>query len=120
MMKNIVQLSLAAAFLIPCAALPAQTGNGLSIGTTAPEFTLPSQDNSPISMAGYKGKWVVLYFYPKDMTSGCTIEAHGFQRDLEKYKAANAVVIGVSLDTPGSHKSFCEKESLTFKLLADP
>jgi len=54
------------------------------------------------------------------MTSGCTIEAHGFQRDLERYKSANAVVLGVSLDTAGSHKSFCEKESLTFKLLADP
>jgi thioredoxin-dependent peroxiredoxin len=119
-MKKILQFSLAAALLVPCAAFPAEAGNALAIGTTAPEFTLPSQDNSPISLADYKGKWVVLYFYPKDMTSGCTIEAHGFQRDLEKYKAANAVVIGVSLDTAGSHKSFCEKESLTFKLLADP
>jgi thioredoxin-dependent peroxiredoxin len=62
----------------------------------------------------------VLYFYPKDKTTGCTIEAHNFQRDLDKYKSANAVVIGVSLDTASSHKSFCEKESLTFKLLADP
>jgi thioredoxin-dependent peroxiredoxin len=119
-MKKILQFSLAAALLIPCAALPAEPGSALSIGTTAPEFTLPSQDNSPISLADYKGKWVVLYFYPKDMTSGCTIEAHGFQRDLDKYKAANAVVIGVSLDTAGSHKSFCDKESLTFRLLADP
>jgi peroxiredoxin Q/BCP len=98
----------------------AKPGNELSIATTAPGFTLPSQNNSPISLADYKGNWVVLYRYPKDMTSGCTIEAHGFQRDLEKYKAANAVVIGVSRDTAGSHKSFCEKESLTFKLLADP
>jgi thioredoxin-dependent peroxiredoxin len=119
-MKKILQFSLAAALLVPNAALPAEAGNALSIGTTAPDFTLPSQDNSPISLADYKGKWVVLYFYPKDMTSGCTIEAHGFQRDLDKYRAANAVVIGVSLDTAGSHKSFCEKESLTFKLLADP
>jgi peroxiredoxin Q/BCP len=118
--KKIFQFSLAAALLIPCAVLSAAAGDALSIGTTAPGFTLPSQDNSPISLADYKGKWVVLYFYPKDMTSGCTLEAHGFQRDLEKYKAANAVVIGVSLDTAGSHKSFCEKESLTFKLLADP
>ncbi|MGA2848803.1 MAG: peroxiredoxin [Terracidiphilus sp.] len=119
-MKKIVEFSLAAALLIPCAAFAAVAGDALSIGAAAPGFTLPSQDNSPISLADYKGKWVVLYFYPKDMTSGCTIEAHGFQRDLEKYKAANAVVIGVSLDTAGSHKSFCEKESLTFKLLADP
>ncbi len=89
-------------------------------GTTAPNFTLPSQDNTPVSLADYKGKWVVLYFYPKDKTQGCTIEAHNFQRDLDKYKALNAVVLGVSLDTADSHKSFCTQESLTFKLLADP
>jgi peroxiredoxin Q/BCP len=119
-MKKILEVSLAAALLVPSAAFSAEAGSALSIGATAPNFTLPSQDNTPITLTDYKGKWVVLYFYPKDMTSGCTIEAHGFQRDLEKYKAANAVVIGVSLDTAGSHKSFCEKESLTFKLLADP
>ena len=89
-------------------------------GTNAPDFTLPSQDNTPITLSSYKGKWVVLYFYPKDKTQGCTIEAHNFQRDLEKYKAANAVILGVSLDTAESHQSFCTKESLTFKLLADP
>jgi peroxiredoxin Q/BCP len=63
---------------------------------------------------------VVLYFYPKDMTQGCTIEAHNFQRDLSKFEAANAVVVGVSVDTPDSHKQFCTKEGLTFRLLADP
>ncbi len=89
-------------------------------GTAAPGFTLPSQDNTPVSLADYKGKFVVLYFYPKDKTKGCTIEAHNFQRDLAKYKAVNAVVLGVSLDTADSHKSFCTQESLTFKLLADP
>ena len=119
-MKKILQFSLAATLLVPSAAFSAEAGNALAIGTTAPDFTLPSQDDSPISLADYKGKWVVLYFYPKDMTSGCTVEAHGFQRDLDKYKAANAVVVGVSLDTAGSHKSFCDKESLTFRLLADP
>jgi len=62
----------------------------------------------------------VLYFYPKDFTGGCTLEAHNFQRDLDKFKTANAVVLGVSLDTADSHKSFCTKESLSFKLLADP
>ena len=89
-------------------------------GMAAPAFSLPSQDNTPVSLGDYKGKWVVLYFYPKDKTSGCTIEAHNFQRDLDKYKALNAVVLGVSLDTADSHKSFCTQESLTFKLLADP
>jgi peroxiredoxin Q/BCP len=61
----------------------------------------------------------VLYFYPKDMTQGCTIEAHNFQQDLPKYDKANAVIVGVSVDSTDSHKEFCAKESLTFKLLAD-
>ena len=95
-------------------------GEILQTGATAPDFSLPSQEDTPVSLAQYKGKWVVLYFYPKDMTTGCTIEAHNFQRDLPKYDALNAVVLGVSLDTVESHKTFCTKDSLTFKLLADP
>ena len=90
------------------------------VGQQAPDFTLPSQDGTPVDIKDLRGKWVVLYFYPKDMTSGCTIEAHNFQRDLPKYEALNAVVLGVSLDTVESHKTFCTKDSLTFKLLADP
>jgi peroxiredoxin Q/BCP len=92
----------------------------LEAGTAAPDFSLPSQEDTSISLSHYKGKWVVLYFYPKDMTTGCTIEAHNFQRDLPKYTELNAVVLGVSLDTVESHKTFCTKDSLTFKLLADP
>ncbi len=91
-----------------------------SVGQDAPGFTLPSQDGSQISLESFRGKWVVLYFYPKDMTSGCTIEAHNFQRDQAQYDAANAVILGVSVDTPDSHKQFCTKEGLTFRLLADP
>jgi thioredoxin-dependent peroxiredoxin len=90
------------------------------IGSPAPNFTLPSQENKQVSLTDYRDKWVVLYFYPKDQTSGCTLEAHTFQRDLPKYEALHAVVLGVSLDTVESHKSFCTKDSLTFKLLADP
>jgi thioredoxin-dependent peroxiredoxin len=90
------------------------------VGSAAPNFTLPSQEDTPVSLSDYKGKWVVLYFYPKDQTSGCTLEAHNFQRDLPKYEALNAAVLGVSLDTVESHKTFCTKDSLTFKLLADP
>ena len=90
------------------------------VGAPAPNFTLPSQDGAPISLESYKGKWVVLYFYPKDQTSGCSLEAHNFQRDLPKYEAANAVVLGVSLDTVDSHKQWCTKDSFTFKMLADP
>ncbi len=95
-------------------------GDILAEGATAPDFSLPSQEDTAVSLSQYKGKWVVLYFYPKDMTTGCTIEAHNFQRDLSKYDALNAVVLGVSFDTVESHKTFCTKDSLTFKLLADP
>ena len=91
-----------------------------TVGQVAPTFTLPSQDGSQISLDSFRGKWVVLYFYPKDMTTGCTIEAHNFQRDQAKFDADNAVVLGVSVDTPDSHKQFCTKEGLTFRLLADP
>jgi len=89
------------------------------VGQTAPTFTLPSQEGTPVSLDSYKGKWVVLYFYPRDMTSGCTREAHEFQNDLEKYKAANAVILGVSVDSVDSHKQFCTKDSLSFTLLSD-
>ena len=89
------------------------------VGQMAPTFTLPSQEGTPVSLNSYKGKWVVLYFYPKDMTSGCTREAHEFQNDLEKYKAANAVILGVSVDSVDSHKQFCTKDSLSFTLLSD-
>ena len=92
----------------------------LAPGTVAPAFSLPSQTDAQVSLKDYKGKYVVLYFYPKDMTTGCTIEAHNFERDKDKYAALNAVVLGVSLDTVESHKTFCTKDSLTFKLLADP
>jgi peroxiredoxin Q/BCP len=91
-----------------------------TVGQVAPTFTLPSQDGSQISLDSFRGKWVVLYFYPKDMTKGCTIEAHNFQRDQAKFDADNAVILGVSVDTPDSHKEFCTKEGLTFRLLADP
>jgi peroxiredoxin Q/BCP len=91
-----------------------------AVGQAAPTFTLPSQDGTQISLDTFHGKWVVLYFYPKDMTTGCTIEAHNFQRDQAQYDAANAVILGVSVDTSDSHKQFCTKENLTFRLLADP
>ena len=91
-----------------------------TVGQNAPTFTLPSQDGSPVALDSYRGKWVALYFYPKDMTPGCTIEAHNFQRDLAKFEADNAVILGVSVDTTDSHKQFCTKDGLTFKLLADP
>ncbi len=88
-------------------------------GQIAPGFTLPNEEGQPVSLDSQRGKWVVLYFYPKDMSYGCTIEAHNFQRDLDKYHAANAVILGVSLDTVKSHKKFCAKDGLGFTLLSD-
>jgi thioredoxin-dependent peroxiredoxin len=90
-----------------------------AVGTPAPDFTLNSQEGKPVSLHDFKGKWVVLYFYPKDFTSGCTVEAHNFQRDLSQYEAKNAVIVGVSMQDENSHQQFCTKEGLSFKLLAD-
>ncbi len=117
---------LAAAGLVACGLLGmkaygfAGADTPLPPGAAAPAFTLPSQTDTMVSLKDYRGKYVVLYFYPKDMTTGCTIEAHNFERDTAKYTALNAVVLGVSLDTVESHKTFCSKDSLNFKLLADP
>ncbi len=88
-------------------------------GQQAPAVALPSQDGKVVDLKSFHGKWVVLYFYPKDMTSGCTIEAHNFQQDLTKYEQHNAVIVGVSVDGTDSHQQFCTKESLTFRLLSD-
>jgi len=121
-MKKPVLLACAAALLFAGAVLSVRAADEPmpSVGQMAPTFTLPSQDGSQIALDSFHGKWVVLYFYPKDMTPGCTIEAHNFQRDQAKFDAANAVVLGVSVDTVDSHKQFCTKDNLTFKLLADP
>lgn len=113
----------ALAFPRPAASAEATAGEPLpdsaAVGRSAPEFVLPDQDGKPVGPKDFAGHWLVLYFYPKDFTGGCTLEAHNFQRDSAKYAAADAAIVGVSLDTPGSHRKFCAKESLRFKLLAD-
>src|SRR5262245_56603276 len=91
-----------------------------TVGSAAPDFSLMTNEGKPASLKDYRGKWVVLYFYPKDFTSGCTLEAHNFQQDVSKYTDAGVVILGVSVDTAQSHKDFCAKEGLNFKLLADP
>jgi peroxiredoxin Q/BCP len=88
-------------------------------GSAAPDFTLLSQEGSSVRLQDFRGSWVVLYFYPKDQTPGCTREAHNFQIDQAKYAERHAVVLGVSVDNVDSHKKFCAKEGLNFKLLAD-
>ncbi len=105
-----------AAVCVPVLLFPAVH---LEAGSQAPQFTLKSQDGTPASLQDFRGKWVVLYFYPKDFTSGCTLEARNFQRDLAEYEKLNAVIVGISVDAPDSHKQFCAKEGLSFKLLAD-
>ena len=121
-MKRPLFFALSAALALAVCSAPSHAADEPmpTVGQVAPGFTLPSQDGSQISLDSFKGKWVVLYFYPKDMTQGCTIEAHNFQRDLAQFEAKNAVIVGVSVDTPDSHKQFCTKEGLTFRLLADP
>jgi len=91
----------------------------LRTGAAAPGFTLPSQQGDLVSLSDFRGSWVVLYFYPKDQTPGCTREAHNFQIDQAKFAGRHAVVLGVSVDSVDSHKKFCAKEGLSFKLLAD-
>jgi peroxiredoxin Q/BCP len=88
-------------------------------GSAAPGFTLPSQQGTPVSLKDYRGSWIVLYFYPRDQTPGCTREARNFQADESKYAERHAVILGVSVDSVDSHKKFCAKEGLNFKLLAD-
>ncbi len=95
------------------------SGEVPTAGGAAPTFKLVTNEGKEASLSDFKGKWVVLYFYPKDFTSGCTLQARNFQRDLAKYDKVNAVILGVSIDTAESHKDFCAKEGLTFKLLSD-
>lgn len=114
-----LSLSLLAVALVVTSAPFLFGASAPAVGSTAPNFTLTSQEGKPISLDQFRGKWVVLYFYPKDMTTGCTIEAHNFQRDQEKFQAKNAVILGVSVQDTKSHQEFCTKEGLTFKLLSD-
>jgi peroxiredoxin Q/BCP len=112
-------LALFAVGLLALPGLLSAIGSVPEVGQAAPDFQLKSNEAKTVSLKDYRGKWVVLYFYPKDFTSGCTVEARNFQRDLTAYEKANAVILGVSVDTAESHQSFCEKEGLSFKLLAD-
>ena len=92
----------------------------LSVGTKAPDFSLPDQNGTVRSLADFRGQRIVLYFYSKDMTSGCTKQACGFAELYPQFTEKDAVVIGVSRDTVASHKKFEEKYSLPFILLSDP
>lgn len=88
-------------------------------GDKAPAFTLKDQAENYISLDAFHGKWVVLYFYPQDLSPGCSIEARNFQRDIIQYTEKNTEVIGVSVDSPARHRVFCAEQDLTFTLLSD-
>lgn len=94
--------------------------NNLSVSDTAPDFTLTNQHQETLSLSDYRGQWVVLYFYPKNDTPGCTTEACSFRDNINALIAQQAVVLGVSVDNAESHKAFAEKYKLPFSLLSDP
>ncbi|MEC4984953.1 MAG: peroxiredoxin [Oscillatoria sp. PMC 1068.18] len=95
-------------------------GTQPELNQPAPNFTLPTNTgDGKISLTDYQGKWVVLYFYPADFTSGCTLEARRFQQDLPKYLSRNTQILGVSVNDVDSHQEFCDSEGLKFPLLAD-
>jgi thioredoxin-dependent peroxiredoxin len=117
--NRVLLILLAVCVLSMVSASAGAFGDPPTVGNPAPGFSLLSNEGKQVDLKEFKGKWVVLYFYPKDFTSGCTIQAKNFQRDIASYQKANAVILGVSVDDVNSHKSFCEKEGLNFILLAD-
>lgn len=92
----------------------------LNVNENAPDFTLPDQDNIPHALSDYRGQWVLVYFYPKDNTPGCTTEACSIRDAFPRFDQSHIKVFGISTDTPASHKKFAEKYQLPFTLLADP
>ncbi|MBE9171608.1 peroxiredoxin [Cyanobium sp. LEGE 06143] len=126
--------------LLAAASLLIRPAGGWALGGTlpelnapAPQFRLPGVAPDPaglrgpadplpteLSLADFAGRWLVLYFYPRDFTGGCTLEARGFQNDLQAFQRAGADVVGVSADDADSHASFCSEEGLVFPLLSDP
>ncbi|MBC7969492.1 MAG: peroxiredoxin [Verrucomicrobia bacterium] len=118
--KLILIVCLAISTLFSPAAAYAMGGVQPPIDQTAPEFTLPTNTgDGTVSLADYQGQWVVVYFYPKDFTSGCTLEARRFQQDLPKYRDRKTQILGISVDSVDSHAEFCDSEGLKFPLLAD-
>jgi len=96
------------------------SASAIEVGEKAPEFSLPDQDGIEVSLSVFRGRWVVLYFYPKDDTPGCTTEACEFTDGIEDFEGLNAVVLGCSPDSPEKHKKFIAKHDLKVRLLSDP
>ena len=92
----------------------------LEKGTSAPDFKLDDQDGNPVSLADFKGKKILLWFYPKANTPGCTIEGQEFRDEFQKFQEKNTVILGMSADSVKSQKNFCEKQNFPFSLVSDP
>jgi peroxiredoxin Q/BCP len=112
--------SILASIALLCAALPNAHADGPALGAAAPQFKLQDQTGQWRSLEDYKGKWLTLYFYPKDQTPGCTTQACEFRDNIFAFRDANAVIVGISVDDVASHKKFADKNNLPFTLLADP
>jgi thioredoxin-dependent peroxiredoxin len=124
----------AAALVVPAVIAPllGRPGKADALGGTlpaldqpAPDFLLPGfgpglDDSGTLGLHDFEGRWLALYFYPKDFTSGCTLEASGFQRNLQQFHQLGAEVVGISADDVAEHASFCDSEGLVFPLLSDP
>lgn len=109
----------ASGLLLALTALPAGAAQPPVVGSPAPDFALPDAAGKERRLADWRGQWLVLYFYPKDDTPGCTVEAGKFRDSLPAFRALNAQVVGVSLDDGASHRAFADKHDLPFPLLAD-
>jgi peroxiredoxin Q/BCP len=117
---NLARGLLGALLLAVCSPAALTQAATPAVGAEAPDFTLPDQDGKQHALKDFRGQWIVLYFYPKDGTPGCTKEACEFRDNIFGYRQLGAVVLGVSVDSDSSHKSFAEKHHLPFTLLADP
>ena len=112
--------SFTALALLASVGLADETATTVTVGKPAPAFTLKNQDDKNVSLSDLKGKWVVLYFYPKDDTPGCTIQACDFSDNIAGLEKLNATVLGVSADSTDSHRAFIKKHNLKITLLSDP
>ncbi len=117
LLASCLSLVLSLGFSLPAHALG---GTLPPLNQPAPTFTLPTNTgDGSVTLEDFRGQWLVVYFYPKDFTSGCTLEARRFQQDLPKYRARQTQILGISADSVNSHAEFCDSEGLKFPLLAD-
>ncbi|TAL32238.1 MAG: peroxiredoxin [Alphaproteobacteria bacterium] len=117
-MRSFIRLIIVCAVCLSLGA-PAIAAEMPKVGSRAPAFTLQDQSEHAVSLKMFRGKWVVLYFYPQDTSPGCSLQAHNFQRDMLRYTEKNASVVGISVDSPAAHRKFCADEELTLTLLSD-